>query len=398
MTRRPTLTSVATLLVALPVLAGDAAGQGGQPRVAADSAVLISRLGRDTLAIEQVIRAGNRIDARVLLRTPSTSLLHYDMRLAPDGRMQSLRTVAVDPMGNAPPRQVGLLTRVGDSLRVESGSGDSVRVRMVAASADALPFIDMVHWPFELTLARLSAGTPRVTQPLLTGQRTSDFTFARLGADSATITHPTRGTMRARVDARGRLHGLDAGATTRKLIVERRPWMALGPVAAVWAAQDRAGRSFGALSERGAAKATVHGATIAVDYGTPMKRGREIWGALVPYGQVWRTGANAATGITTDRALRLGTGADTLHVPAGSYTLFSIPAADGGLLIVNEQTGQTGTAYDATRDLGRVRMTRRALPESVETFTIEVAPAGDAGELRLLWDRTAMVVPFRVLP
>jgi hypothetical protein len=235
--------------------------------------------------------------------------------------------------------------------------------------------------------------------PLLTGQRTGEFVFAAVGADSITITHPSRGTMRARVDAQGRLLGLDAGATTRKLVVERRPWMSIDALASRWQADDAAGKSIGALSGRGAAKATIAGATLSADYGTPAKRGREIWGALVPYGQVWRTGANTATHFTTDRPLVLGEGSHTLAVPAGRYTLFSMPTADGGTLIVSRDTGQAGTAYDAAKDLGRVPLRARSLDDVVEVFTIAFGEraAGSGGEIRLQWDRRELVVPFRVV-
>jgi hypothetical protein len=98
-----------------------------------------------------------------------------------------------------------------------------------------------------------------------------------------------------------------------------------------WTEQDAAGRSVGALSGRARMTSNVGGATISLDYGTPSKRGRSIWGALVPFGAVWRTGANQATHFETDRDLVLGTGRDTLVVPTGRYTLFSIPerAEDG---------------------------------------------------------------------
>jgi hypothetical protein len=213
-----------------------------------------------------------------------------------------------------------------------------------------------------------------------------------------TITHPLRGTMRVIVDELGRLQALDAGATTRKLAVDRRPWLAVDGPAAAWAAADAAGRSVGALSGRAEVTVTVAGAAIAVNHGTPSRRGREIWGVLVPFGQVWRTGANQATGFTTDRALVLGSGRDTLTVPPGAYTLFSIPERDGGVLIVNRQTGQAGTAYDAAQDLGRVLLNARLVTEAVEVFTIAVTAAGEGGELRLQWDRTELVVPFRVVP
>jgi hypothetical protein len=300
-----------------------------------------------------------------------------------------------------PPTRLERLTRVGDSVRVETQSDGQARTRTVAApSAHLLPFIDVVHWPFELALMRARAsGQARTAQPLLSGGRVQEFPVADLGSDSMTITHPARGTMRVRVDARGRLVALDAGATTRKLVVERRSWMADDAMTAVanrWAQQDAAGRSLGALSGRGQMAALVAGARVTADYGTPSKRGREIWGALVPFGQVWRTGANQATHLTTDKDLVLGSGTDTLFVPAGRYTLFSIPERDGGLLIVNRQTDQAGTAYDASRDVGRVRLHARPLAEPVEVFTIAANAKGDGGVLRLQWDRTELVVPFRV--
>jgi hypothetical protein len=365
---------------------------------AADSAVLVTRLGKDTLAVERIVRAGRRVEAEVVLRVPTVSRTRYVLETTAEGGVLRLEAVALDPRGSEVAGGRELTVRAGDSLRVESTVNGEKRTRTVAAEAASLPFIDMVHWPFELALMRArAAGGAEVVQPMLTGARTSPFRLGKVGNDSMTITHPSRGTMRVKVDALGRLLALDAGATTRKLIVERRPWMAVEPFAERWAAEEAAGRKFGDLSGRGKEESTVKGAHLTVDYGTPAKRGREIWGALVPYGEVWRTGANMATHFTTDRDLVLGSGSNTLSVPAGSYTLFSIPARDGGVLIVSRQTGQTGTAYNAERDLGRVKLTARPLAEEVELFTIRVSESGQGGELRLQWDRTELVVPFIVV-
>lgn len=355
-----------------------------------DSATFVTRLGTDTLVIERVVRRGNQVEADVLLRAPRTTRARYTLELSPAGELVRL-------VSERPGRQE-TVTRAGDSLRIAVVTDSGRRERAVAADRRTLPFIDMVHWPYEVALRRLrssgAAGEQRL--PLLSGQRTTEFVFTLLGSDSVTITHPSRGTMRARLDATGRLLGLDAGATTRKLVVERAAWMPVDAIAARWQADDAAGRGVGALSGRGEAKATIAGATLTADYGTPSKRGREIWGALVPYGQVWRTGANAATHFTTDRPIVLGSGDQTLAVPAGRYTLFSVPAADGGVLIVSRDTGQAGTAHNPANDLGRVPLTARPLAEPVEVFTIAFGERGSGGEVRLQWDRTELVVPFRV--
>ena len=371
---------------------------GSAQATAPDSGGYVTRLGTDTLAIERFVRTPQRVQAEVLLRIPTTTRTTYVMELAPDGTMRRLESQTFDPgQPGTEPVRAQVIERRGDSLRVETKAGRGEGVRTVAAPPATLPFIDMIHWPYEIALMRLrAAGARSVEQPFLSGVRPADFTIAAIGSDSMTITHPSRGTMRVHVDERGRLLALDAGATTRKLIVTREPWMSFANYAERWAELDAAGKSLGALSGRGETRETVAGATIVIDFGTPAKRGREIWGKLVPYGEVWRTGANRATHFTTDRDLLLGSGADTLAVPAGDYTLFSIPAAGGGVLIVSKETGQTGTAYKPANDLGRVRLRAEALAPVVEIFNIAVTPESHGGALRFQWDRTQLVVPFVV--
>jgi hypothetical protein len=376
--------------------------QAAATKSALDSAVFVTRLGSDTLVIERVIRSPRRVEAEVAMRVPRTTRTMYVLELSPTGSLERMEAVTFDTSaGGAKPARRHVITRIGDSLRVESSQtgqpARAVAVAAVAADANVLPFIDMVHWPYEIALMRFKAsGASEARQPLLTGARVATFTFARVGGDSMTITHPTRGTMRLHVDAAGRLMALDAGATTRKLVVERRPWMMIDDVVTRWTAQDAAGRSLGALSGRARTTSMTGGATISLDYGTPSKRGRTVWGALVPFGAVWRTGANDATHFETDRDLVFGSAADTLVVPAGRYTLFSVPERDGGWLIINRQTGQAGTAYDSSRDLGRVRLSTRQLSAPVETFTITAETDGSANLLRLQWDGSERVVPFRV--
>ena len=360
-----------------------------------DTAAFVTRLGTDTLAVERFVHAPRRVEADVVLRIPRTTHTHYVLELSEGGDM--LRMESVRRTGSGDVIQQETVERVGDSLRVVTTTEGGERVRTVAADVRTLPFIDMVHWPYEIALMRVRASrSGEASIPLLTGSRTAPFVFATVGPDSMTITHPTRGTMRVAVDRAGRLLALDASATTRKLSVERRPGTPLDELAHRWAAADAAGQGLGALSGRGAVETTVAGATISVDHGTPSKRGRTIWGSLVPFGEVWRTGANQATHFATDHDLVLGSGDHSLTVPAGAYTLFSVPAADGGVLIVNRQTGQTGTAYNPDRDLGRVPLHARPLASEVEVFTIAVTEEGSGGLVRLQWDRTELVVPFSV--
>ena len=129
---------------------------------------------------------------------------------------------------------------------------------------------------------------------------------------------------------------------------------------------------------------TLDGSKISFDYGRPSKRGREIWGALVPYGKWWMPGADEATILTTQAPLVLG---GTLEVPAGRHTLYSLPDPNVMKLIINKQVGQFHTSYTPDMDLGRVDLTLRKLTEPVEmlTYTIDPLPEG-GGALKLIWD------------
>jgi hypothetical protein len=147
------------------------------------------------------------------------------------------------------------------------------------------------------------------------------------------------------------------------------------------------------LSPPATAAATIGGKKITVDYSAPSKRGRAIMGELVPYGKVWRTGANAATTLVTESDLMIG----SLHVPAGKYTLYTIPDAKNWTLIVNRQNGQWGTNYDEKQDLGRVKMNVKSVKEPLETFVIGVKEAGPkSGLLTLSWENTEASVPIVV--
>ena len=147
-------------------------------------------------------------------------------------------------------------------------------------------------------------------------------------------------------------------------------------------------------------------ARVAITYGQPHARGRTVEGGLIPRDTVWRFGANAATALHTDVDLVLGDSArGGLQVPRGDYTLFILYGKAGAQLIVNRQTGQWGTDYDAARDLGRLPLATRRLAEREETLTIHLVPEsarpaqGDAelrGQLRIRWGQTEWSAPWSV--
>jgi hypothetical protein len=147
-------------------------------------------------------------------------------------------------------------------------------------------------------------------------------------------------------------------------------------------AQDKASRP--SPPEKAQCK-LADGKTVTIDYGSPRTKGRKIFGELVPYGKVWRAGANEATTFVTDADLTVGGTA----VPAGSYTLFAIPEADKWTLIISRTTGEWGTNYSGPgADLARIAMKASKLPSSVENFTIAFDQSGSACTLHMDWEST----------
>lgn len=133
------------------------------------------------------------------------------------------------------------------------------------------------------------------------------------------------------------------------------------------------------------------GKSVTIEYSSPRAKGRTIYGELIPYGQVWRTGANEATTFVTTADITVGGTA----VPAGSYTLFTIPGKDKWVLILSKKTGEWGTDYPgAANDLARVDMKVSSLPAPVENFTISFEKTSSGGNLYIDWEKTRASVPI----
>jgi len=138
---------------------------------------------------------------------------------------------------------------------------------------------------------------------------------------------------------------------------------------------------------------TLNGKKISVTYGRPSMKGRKVVGdKLVPYGEVWRTGADEATVLKTEADLTIG----NLAVPKGSYAIFTLPSESGWKLIVNKVADQWGAFnYDEKQDLGRADMKVGKTSAPVEQFTITLAKSGNGGAMKLEWENTAASVAFK---
>ncbi|MEK6611812.1 MAG: DUF2911 domain-containing protein [Gemmatimonadota bacterium] len=365
--------------------------------VSAQHASLVYRLGKDTLAIEQYTRTATRLNGEMVQRVGAAVVrVLYDVTLGSDGRptAATIRRVQADgsPLPNAPAETRIQVT--ADSVIREIAWADSVQRRAFAASKALVNFPTFVYGPTELLAGLRRAGAAADSLPALGAGGNLGFTgFSPAGGDSVRLrggAYP----MVLRFDANGRLLSVDGSATTNKAMAVR------GPGGIDLAAVARTMKPTGVLSPREVARGAFGpGGMVLIDHGRPQVRERTVWGGtLVPFDSVWRAGANDATHLFTTRTLTMGTlTMGTLTVPAGMYTLWVQHTRDGTFLIINKQTGQWGTQYDAAQDLGRVPMQLVATPAHVEEFTVAVrAMGGNRGVIEMAWGPSVASVPFTV--
>jgi hypothetical protein len=383
--RRLAFTSAAVATLAAPALAADA----GQ---------FVVRLGRDTTSVERWERTPDRLVVNQVGRAPRVLRRRFTYDYA-GGALTHLSGLVTAP-GSETPVQTIEVSIAPDSLRLKIQAPTGLQSIAIAVPPGTLVVPGSSPWAgYEGEFMKLVAGKAdslRGTMYFLGAGATDWYVVRKLGRDSVSLATSHLDVFRARVDATGHLLGMRPITGTGKYGVERVTNLDLDAMAAAFAAQERAGAGLGQLSPRDTVRATnAGGATLWIDYGRPGKRGRTIFGDVVPYGEVWRTGANAATQFRTDKALDFGNG---VVVPAGFYTLWSVPTAAGWKLVVNSETGQWGTAHDAAKDLYAIELQRSSLPEVVERFTIGVQPSATGGVLTFDWDRTRGSAPFTVKP
>jgi len=140
-------------------------------------------------------------------------------------------------------------------------------------------------------------------------------------------------------------------------------------------------------------QSNIDGASISVGYGRPSKRGRKIFGELVPYDKVWRTGAGAPTTFTTSKDLIF----DNVKIPADTYNIFTIPGESKWTLIFNKEEGAWGSAYRSEFDFAKVEMNTSIMKSITEKFTIHINSKSSEGELIMIWDKTIAKVQFSIL-
>jgi hypothetical protein len=371
-----------------------------------ERAAFITTLGRDTVVVESFTRTSSHIDGDIVVRIPGTFLCHYSADVAKDGTVT--RTVLdIKPMGTTEVK--------ADRVQMDFSDG-SVRITLDSPGQQekvGFRILDKSGFPFFMTGFGSSYGLysslgmyelflPRVASGVndTTSVKSIDMLSATVGTRQFIRRSPSQVAVdyfggfawtELTLDADGHITAVDASGTTEKTQSHRVDFLDVPRLANTFAAADKAGHGLGAASVNKVARGSIGGQAISVTFGSPHKRGRDnILGTVIPFDHVWRTGANEATTIAFAHDVSIGGQA----VPAGTYSLWTLPATDGTVrLIINKQHGQWGTDYDSSQDLARVPMHVETAAPPREEFAIDVT---DTGELRMSWDTFVWTVPITV--
>jgi hypothetical protein len=309
------------------------------------------------------------------------------MTLAPDGGVR--RWIMDTHIPNAPAGERDLhheMERSDGRIHVVQRTGrDSVEHTVREGNARTVPWNAFLYATYDRLIqdARGVPDTARIGIYYFEGWQEGKLGYAklqRLGDRRVSVMSTgLAGRGEATLDDQGRMVAYSGAGTTDKEEVRRVSAVPdLDSLFQRYSADEMARGVPRALSVRDTARGAIGRAVLTVDYSRPLQRGRVLLGGLIPYGQVWRTGANAATQLTTSTPIRLA----GVPLDSGSYTLWTLPTRDGVQLIINRETGQWGTEYQARHDIARVPMIVDSTEAPVEEFTILVDSAGRAAASR----------------
>lgn len=344
------------LLGALALFSSSAAAQSGWV-IAHDEGAFYVTLGSDTVVVEQFMVHGPTLQTTAVTRSPRTMTRQHRIEWNDAGVVQSYAVI----------------------------TGDQTRTMQLPAEPMQVVFAPPLVSPY-VVLARIAAGTNASSVTM----GNIPLAVSRPEPDWIVFSNDGLGTIRVRLDDQLRAQEIDARASTLGGHAVRIGSLDVAAEAARYAALDAAGQGLGPLSPPDTVRAQIGGANVTIGYHRPSMRGRTIFGGVVPLNRVWRTGANQATAFTTDRDLMIG----ETRVPAGSYTIWSLPSETGWHLILNKQTGQWGTEYHSEHDLAHIPMQVQTLATPLEQFTISFAD----GALAIAWADRQGTVPVTVAP
>ena len=363
------------------------------------TATFVAQWANDTASIETFTIAGNYVYGRAIHLYPEPHLRHFTFRYHDDGSLRSMdmqyfelenTSVPLQSQSGLLPYRMTMDDRDGViDFRSFDQQGEKQYVQLTHRmdfNGDWIPVFGQWQWlTNQLTEGRLGQDLKFLNATV----GTYDLEVKQSAPDTVIFVSSISAPIKLILDADNKIKKVDAmGSPWNIIIIRSESPLNIEKYTNHFAQKPVIGRPSPSVEKT----FSIHGLDMRVRYHSPRKRGREIFGNVVPYDVVWRTGAGSATTISFDHDLQF----DDQLIPKGTYNLFTIPGKDRWQLIFNTEKNAWGSAYRSEYDFAKTEMQVTELPEIREEFSIEVAEKDRGGILMLHWDKTQATVAFKI--
>ncbi len=356
-----------------------------------DSGYIIYTLGKDTIEITHYRLTGDDFIATVVQRANS-NVNKIKGKFFPSGELQYMEGYRYKPVIGKD--SLLLLTfrfyQKGDSTYFEEKSGNSIYRRKDSGRA-------MVnYWPYVQMNVILANYAPKnvgdsiVSNHIIGDLPPAKFVMKRIADRKLTAYSRVMGLFTLYLNEKGKVESLDATGSSYNVKGTIVPRLNLDSIILSYARREEKFGPFGWPNKSDSIQTVIGNSSIKINYTRPSMRGRVIFGEVVPWNRYWRTGANQATKITTSYPLYF----NGKILPAGVYSVLTMPSQTGWTMMFNKEANIWGTDYNSAHDVLRVPMQVEQLKEPVELMTIEVVPTAKGGVINVIWERTKASAHF----
>ena len=356
---------------------------------------LIYTLGKDTTAIGNYELKGYNFSITVADLTEAMTVSRLAGTFFPNGELKAAAGNMYKPVPGKDSQVLFSynLYYQNDTTYIETRRNNMVTTRKYPVKimvANSLGGYTLVYMPALLVNFAPEKNGDSLLSHHIVFSSARNFLIRKISAGHYSAGSSVMGMFRLSLDKKGDLRSIDGIGTSWNISGTVVPTLNMDSVITANVAKDQSRPHAAIINKLDSVQTAIGGAVIKIRYSRPAVRGRVIYGEVVPYDRFWRTGADAATKLTLSQAIYF----NGKELPAGEYSIFTLPSKNGWTIMFNKESTIWGTEYKAENDVLRVPMSAEALPESVERLTIAVVPADKGGRIEVSWEKLRASVVF----
>ena len=384
--------------IGLSFLLTDIFGQSNQPYTAS----FIGRMGVDTVLVETYTMINNHLYGKAFIRVPEDYIGEFSIHFYPDGTIREFNVNAMDPFNSSIPFQaksgvfeyrlnMNCLNDTCTYYNSEKDQSSETIFKHPASKMDFVggwvPLISLMEWN---CLRLVKSGKQELPLKMINHHiGVYDIGVHFLNKDTIIFGGPFLEYTRIKINQEGRILNTNGIGTPWNYYVTKYPPIDIDKIAKRMAKT----KGIGIPSPTETIRSRVQNCNISVTYGRPLKRGRKIFGGVVPYDSVWRTGANSPTSISFENDIKIG---NTI-IPKGQYSIYTIPKQSEWTLIFNTDLTTWPTDPNRSKDFAQVVIPIMKMENIKQQFTIAVEEKKEGGVLKFSWDNVIAIAEFKVI-